>query len=505
MKTKLPKNQWLAIAAVLGIGLLLASAILFSKKALPDGDAQGHAGAAHAADDAAKPPKGPHGGRLFTAGDYAVEVTLFESGVEPQFRLYTMLGGQPLDPAQSAVQITLERLGQAPQRFQFKPQGDYLLGDAAVVEPHSFKATVSASHAGQQHRFSYEQIEARVTMTDEQLQQAGVALATAGPAKITTRIQLPGEVHYNGDRTVQIVPRLAGLVEAVSANAGDHVRKGEVLAVLSSQALAEQRGLLLTAQRRLALARSVYDREKILWEEKISPEQDLLQAHSAMQEMEIQVHSAQQRLMALGASSNASDANSGKLTRFEIRSPIDGIVTDKRISAGAAVKEDDVIFTVSDLSTVWVEAAVAAQDLGRIASGQRAQIKANAFDAQAEATISYVSTSIGEQTRAATARIVLPNPNGLWRPGLPVTVNVVADELEVPVAVAVEGVQTVRDWQAVFGRYGTSLEARPLELGRNDGRSVEVKAGLKAGEQYAAQNSYLIKADLEKSGASHDH
>ena len=103
------------------------------------------------------------------------------------------------------------------------------------------------------------------------------------------------------------------------------------------------------------------------------------------------------------------------------------------------------------------------------------------------------------------ARIVLANPKGLWRPGLPVTVEVVADEAQAPVAVAAEAIQSLRGWQVVFGRYGDSFEARPLTLGRSDGHFVEVLEGLNAGEQYATKNSFLIKADIGKSGASHDH
>ena len=81
----------------------------------------------------------------------------------------------------------------------------------------------------------------------------------------------------------------------------------------------------------------------------------------------------------------------------------------------------------------------------------------------------------------------------------------VAQEVGVAVAVSVEALQTVRDWTAVFVRYGDELEARPLKLGRNDGNFVEVLEGLKAGEPYAAKNSFLIKAELGKAGASHDH
>lgn len=507
------KKQKSIIIAVIVIGILLGGGILLSGRSEPAVDEHGHGGheeASHAEEggdhkegetEEREIAKGPHGGKLFTDGDYALEISIFEQGVEPQFHLYTYLKGKPLDPAQSKVELTLERLGQAMQVFKFTQEGDYLKGDAVVVEPHSFKVTATATHAGKLHKFGYEQVEARVTMSDAQLQQAGVETAKAGPAKIATKLQLLGEVRYNDDRTVHIVPRTAGRVESVEVSAGAQVKKGQVLAVLSSQMLADQRSELFAAQKRLALARTTYAREKKLWQEKVSAEQDYLQAQAALQEAEIAEQSARQKLVALGG----SQSSSGDLTRFEIRSPIDGIVTEKNLSVGEALKEDSAVFSVSDLSTVWVEAPVAVQNLAAINSGQKATVRANAFAAEAEGTIAYVSALVGEQTRSATARIVLANPKGLWRPGLPVMVEVVSAEAQVPVAVSVAAIQSLRDWQVVFGRYRDAFEARPLTLGRSDGRFVEVLEGLKAGEQYATKNSFLIKADIGKSGASHDH
>jgi len=136
-----------------------------------------------------------------------------------------------------------------------------------------------------------------------------------------------------------MVPRLAGLVEQVLVSAGDTVRKGQVMAILSSQVLADQRAELLAAQQRLSLARTTYEREKKLWEEKITAEQDMLSARSAMQEAAIAAQSAQSKSASLGG-----DAASGGLTRYELRSPIDGVVTEKRISLGEAVKEDSRTF-----------------------------------------------------------------------------------------------------------------------------------------------------------------
>ena len=194
-----------------------------------------------------------------------------------------------------------------------------------------------------------------------------------------------------------------------------------------------------------------------------------------------------------------------QLARLEVRAPIAGVVTDKAVTVGASVAADAALFVVADLSTVWAEVSVAERDLATIAPGQTATVLANSSEARANGRVSYVSAMVGTQTRAAKARVVLPNADGAWRPGAPVRVEVVAAEVTVPVAVLAEAIQTVREAPAVFGRYGDLFEARPIKTGRSDGQYVEVQEGLAAGVKYAAKNSFLIKADIGKSGASHDH
>ncbi|PZP58724.1 MAG: efflux transporter periplasmic adaptor subunit [Azospira oryzae] len=505
MKLNLNKKQSIAIALVLAAGVVLAGLILGTAKTRPDGEGHEHADGMSATDAGhreteAGPRKGPHGGRLFTQDGYGIELTLFEQGVEPHFRLYTYRDGKPLDPKASQVTVTVERLGRKPQLFTFAAEKDYLKGDAVVEEPHSFKVTIDARYDNKAYRFDYEQVEARVAMSDEQLRQNQVEVLTAGPARIRNVLQLIGEIRLNQDRTVRVVPRFSGIVQSVSANAGDRVRKGQLLATISSQGLSDQRAELLAAQKRLALARATFDREKKLWEDKISAEQDYLQAHTALQEAEIAVQNAQQKLASLG-----SQRTGGDLTRYELRSPIDGIVVEKHIAQGEAVKEDATVFVIADLSTVWAEMTVYAKDLNAVKVGQKATVKAAAFDSTSSGTVFYVGSLVGEQTRTAKARIVLPNPQGVWRPGLPVNIELVAGEVEVPVAVSQEAIHSLRDWTVVFGRYGADFEARLVKLGRSDGRFVEVVEGLNAGEHYAAKNSFLIKAELGKAGASHDH
>lgn len=348
---------------------------------------------------------------------------------------------------------------------------------------------------------AHDEQDGRIDMGDAQVKAAGVTIQTSGAARIKSALTLPGEIHFNEDRTAHVVPRLAGVAEKVQADLGQKVKKGQVLAVIASTDLSEQRSELLAAQKRLALARTTYEREKKLWQDKISAEQDYLQAKQAMHEAEIAVRNAQQKLTALGASAGGS----GALSSYEIRAPFDGIVVAKHISLGEAVKEDANILTISDLSTVWAELAVPPKDLIAVRVGEKATVRATAFDAQASGTISYVGALLGEQTRTAKARVTLTNPQMAWRPGLFVNVEVVSNEADVPVAVSMDAIHTVNDKPTVFVRVPGGFVPVPVTLGRSDGKLVEVVKGVNAGSQYAGPGSFVIKSELGKASAEHTH
>lgn len=451
-----------------------------------------------------EPGKGPKGGKLFTQDGFGVEVTIFEKGVPPQLRLYLYENRKPLPPSAAKVIVTLSRLGAPAQVFNFRPEADYLLGDQVVEEPHSFDMAIAAEHQGKDFRWGYRQVEARVKISDETLKSIGVEIRTAGPATISPTLKLPGEIGFDENIIVRVVPRLPGLVTAVYGQYGQLVQKGEVLAVIESQVLAEMRAQLLAAQKRLGLARITFEREKQLWEEKISAKQDYLAAQQALSEAEITVDLASTKLRTFGVRLEAIDQR-GDLARYEIRAPNFGLITARAIAQGQTLKEDAEIFTVADISTVWAQITVYAHDLGLLKLGQKATIRSTAIDAEGEGTISYISALMGAQTRAATARAVLENKDGRWRPGMFVTAELSIEEIQVPVAVSANAIQTLEDHSVVFGRYGQYFEARPLKLGRSDGKRVEVLSGFTAGEQYAAENSFAIKAELGKAGASHVH
>jgi cobalt-zinc-cadmium efflux system membrane fusion protein len=352
----------------------------------------------------------------------------------------------------------------------------------------------------EEHAAKDEQSE-KVALTDAQVAGAGISVQVAGPANINSMTTMTGTIRFNEDRTAHVVPRLAGIVESVHADLGQRVKKGQVLAVVASMALAEHRSEFFTAQNRLALAKTNFEREQKLWQDKISAEQDYLQARQAMQEAKIAEQNAQQKLSALGAPSTGA----GTLNTYQLRAPFDGVIVEKHISLGESIKEDSNVFTISDLSTVWAEIAVPASNLEAVRVGAKATIKAAALATESAGTITYVGALLGEQTRTAKARVVLTNPNSSWRPGLFVSVDIASGSSQVDVAVPIDAIQSVEGKPTVFVREKGGFEVHHVVLGKADGKLTEVVEGLKPGSQYAAKGSFLIKAELGKSSAEHTH
>jgi membrane fusion protein, heavy metal efflux system len=340
-----------------------------------------------------------------------------------------------------------------------------------------------------------------VHLSASQIATAGITVQPAGPGRLQSAVAFQGELRFNEDRTAHVVPRLGGVVEQVPAVLGQQVRQGQVLAVITSTALSEQRSELLTAERRLESARATYEREKKLWADRISAEQDLQQARTAWQEADIAVQNARQKLAAVGA----SGAGKGALNRFEVRAPFDGTLVEKHIALGEAVKEDSSIFTLSDLRTIWAEFNVAPKDLEAVRVGQRVIVTSTASQRRVEGSVSYVGALLGEQTRTAKARVTLTNPQGAWRPGLFVTVSVLGPETEAPLTVAAEAVQTINQDTVVFRATPEGFDLVPVRLGRSDGRRTEVLSGLKSGDPVAVANAFVLKSELGKGEAGHAH
>jgi len=197
--------------------------------------------------------------------------------------------------------------------------------------------------------------------------------------------------------------------------------------------------------------------------------------------------------------------SNASLHPYELRARIPGTVIAKDASPGEFVAGDRELFVVADLTTVWADLDVHRPDFGRLRVGQRVWVDAGDGTASAEATLSYLSPVGAPSTQTLLARAVLPNADSTWRPGLFVSAEVETAAERAAVAVEAGAVQRLGEREVVFLAEGGVFEAQPITAGRRDGERVEVVAGVAAGQRYVAEGSFLLKAELGKSGAGHHH
>lgn len=193
------------------------------------------------------------------------------------------------------------------------------------------------------------------------------------------------------------------------------------------------------------------------------------------------------------------------LQDYEMRSPINGMITKKNINLGMSLTGQENVFVISDLSTVWADFNLYRRDISEVQVGNPIQVTSLDGRLKQNATISYISPLGNESTQSIIVRAVLSNPKGLWKPGLFISGNIALKTIPVAVAVKNSALQTFRNWDVVFISVDNLFEVAPVQLGKRDQEWVEITSGLPAGSRYVSENSYLLKADLEKSGAAHEH
>jgi cobalt-zinc-cadmium efflux system membrane fusion protein len=351
--------------------------------------------------------------------------------------------------------------------------------------------------------------EAALALDPEMLSDSGVELAVAGPGIVEITAELPGEVHLDQDRMAHVSSRVGGVAIEVHKSLGDAVQAGELLAVLESRELADSKAAYLAGRERLALAEATASREQRLWQQRVSAEQDYLDARVALAEARIELRASEQKLRALGLGDNdlqqVVEEEDSTLTHYRILAPFAGEVIDKHLTLGETVAAETTVFTVADLDQVWIDLQVFQKDLGAVRAGQDVRIFTN-HASELQTTIDLVQPLVGETTRTALARIVAGNRDGMWHPGCFVTALVVTETVEVPVRVPRSALIRLEDGDmVVFVEDEHGLEPRPVTTGRSDHDHVEVTGGLQPGEHYVARGAFALKAELGKGSFGHGH
>lgn len=477
-----------------------------------------------------------------------------------------------------------------------------------------------ADVSGEGHDHAHEE----VALTGDRLERYDIETATVGPGKLERRATLTGEVKLDADKVAHIVPQVSGRVRQVNKNVGDTVAAGEVMAWLESAALGQAkidylsklaeisccsielsrareihengtrfldalagnpslerlrdsdqeamgkvRSDLISAFAELQYARTAYERERQLFDKKISSGDDFRRAESVLKKAEglyaatrdriayeiqhnlseatqaqrvreLEAVGAERTLYVLGltqddvrelqafaggplvaggdeevctdpnctecaAAGQASTRENERLAWYALRAPFDATVISKHLSLGESVKDDADVYVVADLSTVWVDFRVYQQDLAAVKPGQTVVIASG--PERVEGIITYVAPVVDKDTRTALARVELPNPSTHFRPGAFVSGHVVLERREVALLVDRSAVQYIDDQPCVFIYDGHAFDKRNVMLGRTDGKCVEITAGLQAGQNVVTRNAFRVKAEALKDtmGSGHGH
>jgi cobalt-zinc-cadmium efflux system membrane fusion protein len=382
----------------------------------------------HGHEEAAEYERGPHNGRMLRDGDFAIEVTVFEGGVPPEYRMYAYKDDKPLDPRQVQLTATITRLGGQSTQFSFAPQADFLRGDATLVEPHSFDVVVRAQHAGQNHEWSFESYEGRTTIAAAQVEAAGIRVEQVGPQNLEETVALSGRVELQPQGRAEITAWYPGRIVGMSRQVGERVNRGETLARVTS---------------------------------------------------------------------------SESLQTYAIPAPISGVVMTRSGNVGD-VAGSEPIYVIADSRKVLGQFYVYPRDAERLRVGQPAIVRSLGGQS-VRSTIEAVLPNADMMTQTIVAHVNLPNADGAWRPGQAVEAQAVVASTQAPLAVRTRALQRFRDFTVVYARVGETYEVRMLELGRQTPEWTEVLSGIAPGETYVSDNAFLVRADIEKSGASHDH
>ena len=437
MKFKLNQLSSALMAAAITLSVFSLSSLLPTSSAWASSD-HGH----EEKEKEEHAPEGPHGGRLLQSGEFAIEITMAESGIPPEMRVYAYHKGEPVAPGDIQLEILLKRLGGKTNKVSFIAEDDYLVSKVSVAEPHSFEVEVDADFNGKSFDWHYDNFMGRTEINDRLLKLSGVQTQLAKATQLTFVDTLFGIVAPITDKQFSVNAPYAGVIEQLHVSIGDSVVKGQVIATVRNSSTLQSYAVKSPAngqvtEQLLSLGDNTYNRALI----------------------------------------RISDLSSVWIDLSAFPKSIDKLALGQRVTIG--------------------------DDHGN-AHGAQSDTNDAHSSASASSTISYIAPTM-TGGHIARVRAIIDNSHGHWRPGMHIQADIETRIKQVPLAVRVDALQNFMDKPAVFVKHGNTFEVRMLSLGESDGVYVEVLAGLDSDVEYVTENSYLLKADIMKDAAKHVH
>lgn len=319
-------------------------------------------------------------------------------------------------------------------------------------------------------------------------------------------VSLLGEVTVNEDSYSQVGAPIAARVVKISVGPGQHVTKGEQLAILQSTEIGKARSESITAKARLQLAQQTLERKRRLAGERIVAQRDVQEAEAAVASAQADVRASQSTLQALDATDNASDNS-----QLSLRAPIAGMVIERTALLGQLAEPAQSLFKIADLSNVWLSVHAFERDAVRLQTGKTAKVTLPALPGQTfQAKVMLIGKQVDAASRTVPVRISVANSSGVLRPGMSATAWVPLGEASQQViTVPAAAVQRIENqWYVFIPKSQDTFELRQVGRGRDLEGEIEIVSGLKPGETVVVDGAFLLKAEAEKSrgeGKEHEH
>ncbi len=374
-------------------------------------------------------------------------------------------------------------------------------GKDAPKDEHAAEGDKHAEHAGEKKG---EHAEEGLTLSTEEVERAGIRVEEVKPQALGETLSVTATIRPDQDRLAQVAPRIAGRIISAPAKLGDRVTAGQTLALLDSVEVGEAHAAWSQAQAELRIAEADFKRAEALDADEIIPRKDFLRARADRDKAAAALRSSADRLRLLGGSPNAGGTS---VSGFAVTAPFAGTVIEKKAVLGTLSSPSDPLFTVADLSRVWIQAALPEAAIAKVRLGAEAHVSVPAYPGENfKGRVGYLGAALDKDTRTVAARIDVSNADGRLKPEMFATAVIeVAGEKRETLALP-EGAIVLMDGQPTVFVYDQGAYAmRQVEPGERVGGRVVVRSGLKAGDQVVTAGTYALKARQQKSQLGHGH
>ena len=339
--------------------------------------------------------------------------------------------------------------------------------------------------------------EKALKLTPQEQERAGIKVEEAGLKSFDEVVHVTATIRPNQDRIAKIAPRVEGRIVSVSANLGDYVGKGQALAVMDSLAIGEAQSAVLRTQSSERVAQADFKRAESLSAEEIIPQKELLRARGELERASAESRAARDRLRLLGGSATVGARAESS---FALTAPFAGTVIQKKATIGELGMPSDALFTVADLSVVWIEANLTDDLLAKVKKGAAATVTVGAYPGERfSGRVTYIANVLDKDTRTVAARIEVANKDGRLKPEMFANASISTGGQLAAISVPDAAILMVQGQPSIFVNENGGFEARAVETGEKlFGRTV-IRSGLKGREQVVTAGAYALKARLMKS------